>query len=197
MDRMSLQQSCLKERRSKRQYFSSKRAIYHIATASDQLYLPYLSQYILDWAADGPFLHLSSQTQCKGWQLVNGDILSTGPLKPLACCPCEVWAGQMYAEKRFRQQWIGDRAVGFFFFSFFLRKTFHPQQDIVCISYKVLWTVSFFNKFLLQKKPHWLHRQRTCWWRKCGSTRADPSARVDRSVVTQFSHSRIRTFQFG
>lgn len=153
-------------------------------------YATYLFQYTLDWAADGPFLHLSSQIQCKWWELVSGDILSSGPLMPLACCPCEAnvcW-------KEF--QAAVNRRQGC---AFFLRKTFHPQQDIMCIRYKVLWTVSFFliRFCVLQKNPHWLHRQKTCWWRKCGSTRADPSAKVDRSVVTQFSHSRIGTFQFG
>ncbi len=155
---MGLQQSLPNERRSMRWYFSVKRLFITL-----QWLLPCLSQYTLDWAADGPFFNLSSQTQCKGWELVSGDILSTGPLMPLACCPCEVNGQDKCMPKR------GSDG---------------SEYRTLCISYKVLWTLSFFNKIkkipliaetkkLLVEKM-WVH---TCWpkskgWQVCGHSSA-------------------------
>lgn len=122
---MGLHQSLPNERRSMRWYFSVKRLFITL-----QRLLPCLSQCTLDWAADGPFFNLSSQTQCKGWELVSGDILSTGPLMPLACCPCEVNGQDKCMPKR------GSDGI---------------EYRTLCISYKVLWTLSFFNK--IKKNP--------------------------------------------
>ncbi len=120
-----------------------------------QQLLPCLS-HTLEWAVDDPFLHLSSQTQCKGWESVSGDILSTGPLMPLACCPGQVNGQDKCMPKR------GSDGSEYRTFTQSIMNSFFFFKD------KKIPLIAETKKLLVEKM--WVH---TCWpkckgWQVCG-----------------------------